>query len=197
MPRPGLRPMRALPLMEPRRGALEKCVFCPKLCRSACPVSNAEPRETLTPWGKMSLAYFVARGDVTLEEPFARPAGGCAGGSACRGACAHENDVAGTLLDARTALVSASRGPEGAQRTIDGFGAHEEKTRGVIRELGADHGVRSDARDALLVGCGYVRGARAEAHHAIEGAPSLVRGPVPLVDGCCGLPLLLAGDASG
>ena len=61
MPRPALRPMRALPVLEPRRDALEKCVFCPKLCRSACPVSNAEPRETITPWGKMSMAWTSPR----------------------------------------------------------------------------------------------------------------------------------------
>ena len=56
--------MQKLPMLEDRRGTLEKCVFCPKLCRTACPVSNAIPRETLTPWGKMSMSYFVAQGDV-------------------------------------------------------------------------------------------------------------------------------------
>ena len=61
MPRPDDRPLRRLPTLGARKDTLEKCVFCPKLCRSACPVSNAEPRETLTPWGKMSTAYFAAR----------------------------------------------------------------------------------------------------------------------------------------
>jgi dimethylglycine catabolism B len=72
MPRPDDRPFRRLPTLAPLKDTLEKCVFCPKLCRSACPVSNAEPRETITPWGKMSMAYFAARGDVPLEESFAR-----------------------------------------------------------------------------------------------------------------------------
>ena len=88
--------MHKLPLLEPARSKLETCVFCPKLCRSACPVSNAEPRETLTPWGKMSSAYFAARGDVPLDESFARPAWACTGCFACRGSCDHQNDVAGT-----------------------------------------------------------------------------------------------------
>src|SRR5271166_5016403 len=121
MPRPALRRMRTLPTLEARRGALETCTFCPKLCRSACPVSNAEPRETLTPWGKMSAAYFTARGDVPLEESFARPAWACTGCFACRASCDHQNDVAGTLLAARSALVSARLGPEGATRTIARF----------------------------------------------------------------------------
>src|ERR1035438_3701161 len=72
MTRPAQFTMRALPVLEGRRDALEKCVFCPKLCRSACPVSNAEPSETLTPWGKMSTAYFLAQGDVPATESFAR-----------------------------------------------------------------------------------------------------------------------------
>src|SRR6185437_8610712 len=104
MPRPGLRPMRALPLLEPRRDALEKCVFCPKLSRSACPVSNAEPRETLTPWGKMSMAYFAGNGSVPMEASYAAPAWACTGCFACRESCDHKNDVVGTLLVARAGL---------------------------------------------------------------------------------------------
>ena len=197
MPRPDDRPLRRLPTLAPRKDTLEKCVFCPKLCRSACPVSNAEPRETLTPWGKMSAAYFAARGDVPLEESFARPAWACTGCFACSASCDHQNEVAATLLETRAALVDAKLGPEGAHRTIAGFGAHEDATRRGVRELGAHPAVRPDSRDALLMGCGYVRGAPAEARHAIDAATALVRGPVALVERCCGLPLLLAGDVRG
>ncbi len=199
MSRPDDRPLHRLPTLSARKDTLEKCVFCPKLCRTACPVSNAEPRETLTPWGKMSTAYFAARGDVPLEASFTRPAWACTGCFACKGACDHENDVAGTLLDTRAALVSAKLGPEGAHRTIARFGAHREATKRGVEELRAAAGsaARADARDALLVGCGYVRKARAEAGHAVEAAAALVRGPVAVVDACCGLPLLLAGDTRG
>ena len=100
------RPMVRLPTLEPRRQALETCVYCPKLCRSACPVSNADPRETIIPWGKMSTAYFAARGDVPTTPSFAAPAWACTGCRACAHACDHENDVAGTLLVARDAVQS-------------------------------------------------------------------------------------------
>jgi Fe-S oxidoreductase len=199
MSRPDDRPLHRLPTLAARKDTLEKCVFCPKLCRSACPVSNAEPRETLTPWGKMSTAYFAARGDVPLEESYARPAWACTGCFACKASCDHENDVAGTLLETRAALVSAKLGPEGAHRTIARFGAHREATRQGVGELRARRReeVRADSRDALLIGCGYVRSAKPEAEHAIDAATALVRGGVALVDACCGLPLLLAGDARG
>src|SRR5579872_2051494 len=104
MARPGMRKMRVLPQLEERRGELETCVFCPKLCRSACPVSNAEPRETITPWGKMSMAYFVAQGDVATTEAFAQPAWACTGCFACRESCDHRNDVSGTLQAVRAGL---------------------------------------------------------------------------------------------
>ena len=101
-----LQPMRALPVLAPAKKALELCVYCPKLCRAACPVSNAEPSETLIPWGKMSTAYFLARGDVPLDEAHAAPAWACTGCGACSKRCDHENDVGGTLLSVRAALFA-------------------------------------------------------------------------------------------
>jgi len=197
MKRPDLRPMRVLPMLEERRSTLEKCVFCPKLCRSACPVSNAEPRETITPWGKMSMAYFAAHGDVPLDASHAAPAWACTGCMACRESCDHKNDVASTLVMARAGLAAANVAPEGAKRTIARFADHEEATRQAVRELLAHPAVRSDARDALLIGCSYARGAVEEAKHAIDAASALVRGPVALVEACCGIPLALAGAGGG
>src|SRR5215467_13223384 len=123
MSRPGLRPMTKLPLLEGKRATLERCVFCPKLCRSACPVSNADTRETVTPWGKMSMTYFVANESVALSEPFAKPAWACTGCFGCRESCDHRNDVTGTLFEARSALVSAdpALAPKGARRALDRF----------------------------------------------------------------------------
>ena len=189
--------MRALPMLETQRATLEKCVFCPKLCRSACPVSNAEPRETVTPWGKMSMAYFAAHGDVPLDASHAAPAWACTGCYACRESCDHRNDVASTLYEARAGLVAAGVAPAGAKRTIARFDAHDEATRQAARELFAHPAVRSDAPDALLVGCAYLRGATPEARHAIDAASALVRGPVALSEACCGYPLLLAGAGAG
>lgn len=187
--------MRALPVLEARRDALEKCVFCPKLSRSACPVSNAEPRETITPWGKMSMAYFAANGDVALEASFAAPAWACTGCFACREACDHKNDVAGTLFDARAAVVGARRdaAPPGARKVIDGYARHDEATTAAVAKLATATGARG-ARVGLLVGCGYVRRAEAEARDAVDAARAIVGEDVALVEGCCGQPLRHAGD---
>ena len=189
--------MTRLPVLEPRRAALENCAFCPKLSRSACPVSNAEPRETLTPWGKMSTAYFVANGDVPLDASFAAPAWACTGCFGCRESCDHKNDVAGTLLAARAAMMREGVAPAPAKKAIARFPQMAARNREGIETLRRRADVSSDAASALLVGCTYVTKANAEAGEAVRAAALLEGGKIALAGTCCGLPLLHAGDASG
>jgi dimethylglycine catabolism B len=196
MTRPAQRSMRALPQLERRRDALEKCVFCPKLCRSACPVSNADARETTTPWGKMSLAWMAAHGDIPVDRSHAAPAWACSGCFACREACDHRNVVADVLLEARDALARSGHAPEGAKRVIAQFARHDARTNAAARALGHHSSVGREAKDALLVGCGYLRGAPREARDAVEAASAILGRPVAVVESCCGLPLRLAGDAA-
>jgi Fe-S oxidoreductase len=190
------KPLVTLPTLKERENELKLCVYCPKLCRASCPVSNAEPRETLTPWGKISTAYFVANESVPLDNAFAAPAWACTGCGACRDSCDHRNDVTGTLLDARDAMVHANANvvPAAARRVIDAFADHAAKNRQGVRELCAKSVVREDARDAVLVGCAYVNKARSEASDVIDAAAAFCDGGVAPIEECCGLPLLLAGD---
>ena len=192
MPRPDDRPLRRLPALEPQKATLERCVFCPKLCRSACPVSNAEPRETLTPWGKMSMAYFVANESVELSPSFAEPAWACTGCFGCREHCDHENDVTGTLYDARSAMGSVA--PAAAKRVLaehDTKAAVLGKSRDALAVLPE---VNDSSRTAVLLGCAYARSAPNEARDAVRAVAKLVGGPVSIVTSCCGSPLLYAGD---
>jgi Fe-S oxidoreductase len=199
--------MRALPVLETRRDALEKCVFCPKLCRTQCPVSNAEPRETLTPWGKMTGAWMAAQGDVPVDPSHASPAWACTGCLACRELCDHRNPVADVLLDARGAFVASGRtAPRGALRVLARFGRHDARTRRSFRAIATEAAarahpaaapIRDDATVAVLAGCGYLRATRGEARDAIDAAAALTGEPIAVVEPCCGLPLRLAGDGPG
>jgi len=188
--------MRALPLLEERRAALETCVYCPKLCRGACPVSTAEPRETLTPWGKMTTAWMLAHGDVPIEGTSAAPAWACTGCLACTRACAHENPVAESLLDARSALTLRAAAIPGAARSVARFEHHAAKARRAARRLASRACTAPSARDAAFIGCAYLRGAPDEAAAALEVAKRVAGTSVALVESCCGLPLRLAGDRS-
>jgi Fe-S oxidoreductase len=197
MARPDDRPLRRLLQLEARKDTLERCVFCPKLCRSACPVSNAEPRETLTPWGKMTTTYLVGTGSVETAPPFAAPAWACTGCFGCRAQCDHKNDVAGTLYEARSALRDAGVAPGAAGRIVDGFADHEAEARKKTQALAVPGLVDPRSRTAVLVGCAYAKRAPHVGRDALRATAALVGGPVALLDACCGAPLLHAGDQRG
>jgi dimethylglycine catabolism B len=204
MARPDDRPLRRLPQLAPRKATLETCAFCPKLCRSSCPVSNAEPRETLTPWGKMSSAYFLANESVPLSRSFAAPAWACTGCFGCREHCDHENDVTGTLFAARSALVTEGVAPPAATRVLERFA---ERTA-VLGKIGERPGVRTwvdpKATTAVLVGCEHARQETWEAEDIVRAAALLERArtravertKVAIVEVCCGAPLLYAGETA-
>lgn len=195
MSRPDDRPLKRLPQLEAKKATFERCVFCPKLCRSACPVSNVDTRETVTPWGKMSMSYFVANESVPLEGSFAAPAWACTACFGCREHCDHRNDVTGTLLASRSALLEAGVGPASARRVIERFGETSAALGKSARELAVLPEVDPKARTAVLVGCAYAKNAPDVARDAVRAVAALTGGAVAVVDVCCGAPLLYAGDA--
>jgi dimethylglycine catabolism B len=194
MARPDDRPLRRLPQLAPRKATLERCVFCPKLCRSACPVSNAEPRETLTPWGKMSMAYFVANESVALAPSFAAPAWACTGCFGCREHCDHKNDVTGTLFEARSALVQAGEAPAGARRVLERFAENAAALGKFAADPRVGSSVDASAPVAVLVGCEHARRGTSAGADTVLAVARLTGEKVALVDVCCGAPLLYAGD---
>ena len=185
-----------LPLLQSAQKALETCGYCPKLCRSKCPVSNVEPREALIPWAKMSSAWLTARGDLKADVDTAATGWGCTGCHACTGFCEHKNPVADTLFAARAESRDAGLSPEPVLESELRHGLRVAEAGSALGELSREPGVRSDAKTALLVGCAYLRKARAEAKDMVRSVVALV-GSVRLVPGCCGAPLLHSGDRAG
>ena len=185
-----------LPLLQSARKALETCGYCPKLCRSTCPVSNVEAREALIPWGKMSSAWLGARGDLPLDSDIAATGWGCTGCLRCTSFCEHKNPVADTLYAARAEYRDAGLAPAPVQASEQRHSQRGTETSAALRELSREPGVRADAKVALLVGCAYLRKARPEAKAMVRSVVALL-GPVRLISGCCGAPLLHAGDRAG
>ncbi len=187
----------SLPMLEPHRAALETCVYCPKLSRAACPVSNAEHSETVTPWGKMSLAYFAARGDVPVDAVHAAPAWACTSCYACRERCDHRNEVAAALTDTRAEMFARGAAPEAAVKVSARFQARGEETARALDAIEATLGGPAPGAAPVLVGCGYARRAPDVVEDALYASSTLLGGPVRAVRPCCGLPLLHAGDRPG
>jgi dimethylglycine catabolism B len=186
-------PLAKLPMLEPRRSVLEKCVYCPKLCRAACPVSNATPTESLTPWGKMSTAFFLARGDVTPAAETASLAWACTGCHACRERCDHKNPVDATLADTRAALFAEGAAPAAARAVSENTARRAAETRESVEALRAS-GATKGAPTKLLVGCGYLRKAPRQAAEALAVTRALLDRDVDVVEACCGYPARAAGD---
>lgn len=182
-----------LPLAETHAKELETCGYCPKLCRSTCPVSNAEPREALTPWGKMSTTWLAARGDVPLEPSVTELAYACSGCLRCTDFCKHRNPVAETLRAARGELREAGAAPPEVERAYERFLAWHERreNRRDFREAG---GAVTREAPLLVLGCSYVRHVTQAARAAIEVGRALFGSLEVYVD-CCGLYPREAGDS--
>lgn len=183
-----------LPLLHDREAALETCAYCPKLCRAACPVADAESSETLTPWGKMGLAWYQARGSLELNSSYAATAWGCTTCYACREHCDHRNPVAETLLDARAEAFVRGLEPAAARSVAKAEPKRRERRELALAAL-ADHpAVDPQARGALLLGCAYAI-QEPELCRAALDVVAAVYGNVRLLGGCCGAVSRAAGDA--
>ncbi len=172
-----------LPLLAQREDELSKCAYCPKLCRATCVVSEAQPREALTPWGKMTSAFEASRSAPDADR--AELAWACSGCFHCREACDHRNPVADTLNDARADYVAAGLAPPRVTALLERAPEIDAEQRAAMGRLETEPGVRADAPQALLLGCRYAKLFPEEARAAIRLAVALA-GPVQLLRGCCG-----------
>lgn len=120
--------------MANQRAVHETCTFCPKLCRFACPVAEAESRETVTPWGLMTRADDVRRGALALDSETAETWAHCTGCGRCSEICKHDNPVAVAVYAARAEAVAQTVAPP------------------ALTAWGAAQPDRCDAFEALPVG---------------------------------------------
>jgi Fe-S oxidoreductase len=173
-----------LPLLAARTDELSKCAYCPKLCRATCVVSESEPREALTPGGKMTSAFQATREDGPDAER-AELAWGCSNCFRCREACDHRNPVAPTLNDARADYVAAGLAPPSIAALLEREPELNAEHEAAAQRLEDTPGVEPGATQALLLGCRYAKVFAPEARAAIRLAVAL-SGPVRLLRGCCG-----------
>lgn len=171
------------------------CAFCPKMCRFACPVSEAEGRETVTPWAKMSLVHLAQQGDASLDDPDVQEAlEACTGCGACVEQCAHGNPVAETLFVARGVAQGerAERHRRNFERTGDVKG---RDLRPALERLPRD----AKAKVAYYPGCTRLTEAPEKADRDLEAlgiatGRSVSACELPPGKLCCGYPLYADGQ---
>ena len=184
-------------LLERHRQAYAYCAYCPKVCRFACPVSDATHTETTSTWGKMTGAFLAVGGRRPLESTGARALYACTGCMRCRSFCAHENEVGYALFSARKLALEREQAPPGAHSTIETF---ERSGNPFGRDLGAEISRHRTSHRrggvALFPGCSTVakRPELLDDALAVSGELGEPLGIADAASHCCGYPLYAAGE---
>lgn len=189
---------KSLKLLEPHRGELENCAFCPKLCRHSCPVSTVEGRETTTPWGKMTPLHHIAREELPAELEYAEGSYACTGCLRCTEYCDHGNEPYYALSAGRALLFERGDAHPAAKALIEGFEARKAKVAERAVELFGGDAAARISETVYVPGCSACLSLPSSAKDAAELIEGLVGEPVRVVaSSCCGQPLFDAGDREG
>lgn len=203
--------------------AAERCTTCPKMCRFSCPVGQEVARESLSPWGKMTLAKLTVRGPSPLQVPsrwtglvqkarkliesesphpldadVAESFYGCTGCLRCQKFCEHGNDVPHALYQARAAAVEANVAPAAARVIADRFEraghGRDEDVAELLSAAASGHVDPVGATSVLFAGCEAPRGSPGAIKSVLQASVRL-RTPVALERRvmCCGRPLFEGG----
>lgn len=181
--------------MDRHEQAYSYCAFCPKMCRFACPVSEATQSEALSTWGKMTTAHLAAEGARELDEHGAKAVHACTGCMRCKSFCKHENLVGPALFAAREQTVKSGHQPKGAASTLATFTQAQNPFGTELSALVASWRSDSPVRYPLFPGCSSL----VKTPQLIEdtlvvsrafGAPM---GVARVASRCCGYPLYAAG----
>jgi Fe-S oxidoreductase len=96
------------------RKQIEYCAYCPKLCRFACPVAQAECSETVTPTAKQTILKLVRDGALPFDREVGELVYMCSGCLITRPYCEHEIEVYPCFEAARAEAVALGVAPEPA-----------------------------------------------------------------------------------
>jgi fumarate reductase (CoM/CoB) subunit B len=178
------------------RQAYAYCAYCPKVCRFACPVSDATRTEATSTWAKMSTAFSATTARRPLDESGAKALYACTGCMRCRSFCAHENEVGFALFSARSLAVAGELAPAGARSTLETFAEHQNPFGAALGQAVERHTVASGpVRFQLFPGCSSLvkRSEVVDAASAVAQAFGVPVGVCRAAQRCCGYPLYAAG----
>lgn len=187
--------------LSPHERDLSQCTYCPKLCRFCCPTAEVEHKETVTPWGKMTLCEMFRLGRLRSGAEIGEVFFHCFTCLHCRTHCRHGVDVPSALIQGRAGILESGRGPSEVSAVIARFEASGnpwgEDLRARLRDEVPGEFFVSEAQAVLFGGCqaillkgGFLRTVfRLFSHLEVDY--------VAAFDGedlCCGAPLWQAGD---
>ena len=147
--------------LETHKRSLGKCTYCPKLCRFCCPTAEVEHSETVTPWGKMTLAEMVREERVDLAAEVGEVFYHCFACLHCRTHCTHRIDVPGALIEARARALSSGTAATKVDAVLGRFRdtgntTGEDLSKLLLEQIEAKY-LEPDAQAVLFFGCDALR----------------------------------------
>lgn len=181
--------------MHPHGAAYRTCTYCPKVCRFACPVSEATHQESTSTWAKMNAADFVERGMRPIDEASSKAIHACTGCMRCTTFCKHDNQVGPALFAARSEALEKGLQPKAAASTLATFSQWQNPFGRDLAPLVTAHRANAPMRHALFPGCTSLVKSSSVVDDALYvseelGAPM---GLARVSNRCCGYPLYAAG----
>jgi len=186
-------------------GVASTCALCPKLCRSACPVSAAEASEASTPTGLLALVHLAQREGRALQPDEVELMSHCSGCRGCETLCELDQRPADLLHEQRVEAFARGTAPPAAMalakelRTNGSpYGADQ---RARLRAAVAKEHFQRKGRVLLWPGCSAVENAAEDLGPlmAIFGrlGADHVSLPARKELPCCGAWLHQLGDTEG
>lgn len=180
--------------------SIDYCTYCPKMCRFACPVALAEPKETLTPAKKMEILYLMGHGFKKLDPEFIEPLYKCTGCLHCFTYCSHKNMLMHVYYSARNDLKNYAddkiksvieRYKSNYLRTRNPFGENSVKK---FRELQSAN-MTGKAGVLFFPGCTEANFYPDTTNRIFKMLQRIVSGTEFIQNShyCCGFPLLNSG----
>jgi len=175
--------------------ALTMCIYCPKVCRFACPVSESTQNESHSTWAKMTTAQQVNLGQRRMDDGASAAVHACTGCMRCKSFCKHDNEVGPALFAARTIARTEGTQPKGAATTLATFTQSGNPFGQPLGEVVARFKAETPMRYPLFPGCSTLvkRTALIDDALTVANAFGAPMGVCKASARCCGYPLYAGG----
>ncbi|HLU67964.1 MAG TPA: (Fe-S)-binding protein [Kofleriaceae bacterium] len=175
---------------------LDNCTYCPKMCRFACPVSEASGHEPYTPQAKMDRLNQLRLGRVPWTEETTDPLYACTGCRQCTTQCLHGNEPGLVLLAGRATASARGAGHPALRGYPERFRNREQRLVDTLLAELAPSWFADSADIGFFPGCDAVDKGMEDVHAALGLFERVGAAGVRVVAGgqsCGGYPLVAAG----
>lgn len=175
--------------------AMTMCTYCPKVCRFACPVSEATQNESHSTWGKMTTAHQLQLGQRKVDEGASQAIHACTGCGRCKSFCKHDNEVGDALFTTRALARTEGLQPKGASTTLATFAQWGNPFGQSLDEGVARFRAETPMRYPLFPGCSTLvkRTGLIDDALFVASAFGAPMGVCKASARCCGYPLYAGG----